>query len=77
MPVNKFEDNITPMQLAKEYKEAVDIFPALHKYKAEHNALNLQKLCIEIFQFCSAVYASTQNEEEREIYKKILRKNLD
>lgn len=45
-----------------------DLFPALQKYKTEHSTANLQKLCAEIKQFCKAVYASTENEEERNVY---------
>lgn len=65
---------ITLAQAQKEYKEAIDIFPALHKYQAEHNSTNLQKLCVEIVEFCLAVYASTRNEEERNIYFAIFEK---
>lgn len=72
--MDKFEDKVTPMQLTTEYREAVDIFPALHKYKTEHNAVNLQKLCVEIAEFCRAVYASTENEKERNIYYGMLEK---
>ena len=72
--MDKFEDNVTPMQLTKEYEEVVSIVPALHKYKADHNITNLQKLCVEIAQFCRAVYASTQNEAERKIYFEMLEK---
>lgn len=72
--MDKFEDNVTPMQLTKEYEEVVSIVPALHKYKADHNITNLQKLCVEIAQFCRAVYSSTQNEQERNIYYSMLDK---
>ena len=72
--MDKFEDNVTPMQLTDEYKEAIDIIPALHKYKADHNITNLQKLCVEIADFCRAVYSSTQNEQERNIYFDMLDK---
>ena len=72
--MDKFEDNVTPTQLMDEYKEAIDIIPALHKYKADHNITNLQKLCVEISQFCNAVYASTQNEAERAIYNNMVKK---
>ena len=72
--MEQFEDKVTPTQLTTEYREAIDIFPALHKYKIEHNTDNLQKLCVEIAQFCRAVYASTQNEQERRIYKNMLDK---
>lgn len=72
--MDKFEDNVTSTQLTKEYEEIVSIVPALHKYKADHNITNLQKLCVEIAQFCRAVYASTQNEQERMIYFNMLKK---
>lgn len=51
-----------------DYSELKDLFPALQKYKTEHNTANLQKLCAEIKQFCKSVYASTESEKEREIY---------
>ena len=72
--MDKFEDNVTPTQLTDEYKEAIDIIPALHKYKSDHNITNLQKLCVEIADFCRAVYSSTQNEQERNIYYNMLDK---
>ena len=52
----------------------LDIFPALQKYKDEHNTANLQKLMVEILEFCRSVYASTQNEEERKIYQSFIEK---
>lgn len=61
-------ENIQLTQAQQEYKEAMDIFSALHKYQTEHNTINLQKLCIEIAEFCQKVYASTRNKQEREIY---------
>lgn len=72
--VEQLEDMVKPEQLTDEYREAVDIFPALHKYKAEHNLANLQKLCVEVSEFCRAIYASTQNEDERRMFKKMLDK---
>lgn len=51
-----------------DYSELKDLFPALQKYKTEHNTANLQKLCAEIKEFCKSVYASTENEEERIVY---------
>ena len=63
MYMDKFEDKVTPMQLTTEYREAIDIFPALHKHKYEHTTDNLKKLCVEIAQFCRAVYASTTIEQ--------------
>ena len=74
MYMEQFEDKVTPVQLTTEYREAIDIFPALHKYKISHNTENLQKLCVEIAQFCRAVYSSTQNEQERKIYFDMLEK---
>jgi uncharacterized protein YgfB (UPF0149 family) len=70
---DKLEGNVTLEQLKKEYEEAIDIFPALHKYQDQHNTANLQKLCVEVVEFVRAIYSSTQNEQEREI----LRKHLD
>ena len=72
--MDKFEDKVTPVQLTLEYREAVDIFPALHKYKTEHNIANFQKLCVEISEFCRAVYASTSSADEREIFTKMIDK---
>ena len=72
--MDKFEDNVTPMQLTEEYKEVVGIIPSLHKYKADHNTTNLQKLCVEIADFCRAIYASTENQQERRIYFDMLDK---
>lgn len=74
MYMDKFEDKVMPVQLTTEYREAIDIFPALHKYKTEHNTDNLQKLCVEVLDFCRAVYASTQNEQERNIYSAMIDK---
>ena len=74
MYMDKFEDKVTPTQLTVEFREAVSIFPALHKYKNEHTTDNLKKLCVEIAEFCRAVYASTQNEAERKIYFDMLEK---
>ena len=72
MSLDKIEDKVTPNQITEEFKWAVDIFPALHKYKNEHNTTNLQKLCVEVAEFCRNIYASTQNEAERNIYKTVL-----
>ena len=74
MYMDKFEDKVTPVQLTIEYREAIDIFPALHKYQTEHNTDNLKKLCVEISEFCRAIYASTENEQERQIFNAMLDK---
>lgn len=70
----KWEDKPTPTQIENEYRGIVEIFPALHKYKTQHSKENLQKLCVEISDFCRAVYASTRNEQERNIYFDMLEK---
>ena len=72
--MDKFEDNVTPTQLTDEYKEAIDIIPALHKYKSDHNITNLQKLCVEIADFCRAVDSSTTSPQERQIFFDMLDK---
>ena len=65
----------SPLVKANEdYGEIVDIFPSLKKYKEEHNTANLQKLMVEILEFCQSVYASTQNEAERKIYHSMIKK---
>ena len=74
MYMEQFEDKVTPTQLTTEYREAIDIFPALHKYKTMHNTDNLQKLCVEIADFCRAIYASTESPQERQIYYAMLDK---
>ena len=56
------------------YSEIADIFPALQKYKDEHNTENLQKLMVEILEFCRSVYASTRSEAERKIYRSMIEK---
>ena len=74
MYMEQFEDRPTLEEIKKEYSEMITgIFPALHKYKTEHNAANLQKLCVEVTSFCRAIYASTLNDDERNIYKKYLK----
>ncbi len=72
MRSKEFEDNSLGKQ-TDEYSE-IDIFPALQKYKDEHNIANLQKLMVEISEFCRSVYASTQNEAERKIYRTFIEK---
>ena len=74
MYMDKYDENVKPAQIATEYKEAIDIFPALHKYKSDHNTANLQKLCVEISEFCRAVYSSTQNDAERKVYRNMIDK---
>lgn len=71
---DKWEDTPTSTQIESEYRGIVEIFPALHKYKSAHTKENLQKLCVEIADFCRAVYSSTENEQERNIYYAMLDK---
>ena len=52
----------------------INFFPALQKYKDEHNTANLQKLMVEILEFCRSVYASTRSEDERKIYHNFIEK---
>ena len=71
---DKTEDKVTPMQTTDEFRGVNDIFPALQKYKSQHTLINLQKLCVEVAEFCRAIYASTQSDEERKVYKSMLEK---
>ncbi len=68
----QFEDK--PLGKQTNDNSELDIFPALQKYKDEHNTANLQKLMVEILEFCRSVYASTQNEAERKIYHSMIAK---
>ena len=75
MYMEQFEDKPTLEKIKEEYSELITgIFPALHKYKISHNTDNLKKLCVEIADFCRAIYASTENEQERNIYYAMLDK---
>ena len=68
----QFEDRILGKQT--DDKSEIDFFPALQKYKDEHNTANLQKLMVEILEFCRSVYASTRSEDERKIYHNFIEK---
>jgi hypothetical protein len=68
----QFEDK--PLEKQTNDNSEIYIFPALQKYKDEHNTANLQKLMVEISEFCHSVYASTQNESERKIYHSFIEK---
>lgn len=70
----QFEDGRSLEKTADANSEVADIFPALQKYKDEHNTANLQKLMVEILEFCRSVYASTQNEAERKVYHSMIEK---
>ena len=70
----QFEDSRSLGKTADAYSEISDIFPALQKYKDEHSTANLQKLMVEILEFCRSVYASTRSEDERKIYRNFIEK---
>lgn len=70
----QFEDSRLPEKKTDDYSEIADIFPALQKYKDAHNTANLQKLMVEILEFCRSVYASTRSEDERKIYHNFIEK---
>ena len=70
----EIEDSRPLEKTTDAYSEIADIFPALQKYKDEHNTANLQKLMVEILEFCRSVYASTRNEQERKIYHSMIEK---
>ena len=74
MQSKEFEDSRSPEKTTDAYSEIADIFPALQKYKDEHSTANLQKLMVEVLEFCYSVYASTRNEEERKIYRTFIEK---
>ena len=67
-----FEDK--PLGKQTNDNSELDIFPALQKYKDEHNTANLQKLMVEILEFCHSVYASTKSEDVRKIYHSMIEK---
>ena len=70
----EIEDSRSLEKTTDAYSEIADIFPALQKYKDEHNTANLQKLMVEILEFCRSVYASTRSEDERKIYRNFIEK---
>ena len=70
----EIEDSRSLGKTTAAYSEIADIFPALQKYKDEHSTANLQKLMVEILEFCRSVYASTRNEQERKIYNSMIEK---
>ena len=70
----EIEGSRSPEKTTDAYSEIADIFPALQKYKDEHSTANLQKLMVEILEFCRSVYASTRNEQERKIYRSMIEK---
>ena len=62
---------------ARESVSKADIlFPSLETYKNDHSTIQFQKLCVEISEFLRDVYASTTSEEERIVYRNMLKKLL-
>ena len=57
-----------------EPKTDNDVFPALELYRKEHTESNLKRLCTEVLEFCTALYASTENPQERAIYFEMVEK---
>lgn len=70
--LKQLEDS--PLGKQTNNNSEIDFFPALQKYKDEHNTANLQKLMVEILEFCRSVYASTRSEDERKIYHNFIEK---
>ena len=70
----EIEDSHSLGKTTDAYSEIADIFPALQKYKDEHSTANLQKLMVEILEFCRSVYASARSEDERKIYHNFIEK---
>lgn len=60
--------------LSDEGKEEAVLFPSLDLYKADRSNMSLAKLCNEIADFCKKVYASTANDEQRDIFGKMAEK---
>ena len=72
--VNSKQFKDKPLEKQTDDNSEIEIFPALQKYKNEHNTANLQKLMVEILEFCRSVYASTRSEDERKIYHSFIEK---
>lgn len=72
--VKSYNNEDKPLEKQTNDNSELDIFPALQKYKNEHSTANLQKLMVEILEFCRSVYASTQSEAERKVYRSMIEK---
>lgn len=64
--------NDSGAKLKPSSDELKDIVPSLSAFIENHTAENLQKLCLELQEFCQSVYALTKNDDERKIYFKML-----
>ena len=54
--------------------ELGDIRPALNRYNTEKSLENFERLCVEIEEFCKAVYAEIDSEEKKNFFIKALDK---
>lgn len=52
-----------------------ELLPTLKDFRQNHTEHNLQKLCLEIQEFCISIYSTLQNQEEKNIYSNMI-KNL-
>ena len=64
--------NDSAVKLKPSSDELKDVAPSLNAFIENHNTENLQKLCLELQEFCQSVYALTKNDDERKIYFKML-----
>ena len=54
--------------------ELGDIRPVLKRYNTEKSLENFERLCVEIEEFCKAVYAEIDSEEKKNFFIKTLDK---
>lgn len=64
--------NNSEAKLKPSADELKDVAPSLSAFIENHTTENLQKLCLELQEFCQSVYALTKNDDERKIYFKML-----
>ena len=64
--------NNSEAKLKLSADELKDVAPSLSAFIENHTTENLQKLCLELQEFCQSVYALTKNDDERKIYFKML-----
>lgn len=61
-----------PIPSVRSTTDLNDIFPALAEYQNTRSISDFRKLCNEIEEFCNAIYVSTENDEERSIYNRMI-----
>lgn len=64
--------NDSEAKLRPSEDELKDVSPSLNAFIENHTTENLQKLCLELQEFCQSIYALTKNDDERKIYFKML-----